>query len=462
MIRSSRRARAVLAAVIVAALTAVAGAASAGAGFTAPLARGPIAAEPDSGVTEFLKQLSDSTDRYFGRAAAPLDTAGLDSALIFALANPEFENSRRPIHFSAYPTFSFNRVDGPTYGAAGAMGNIRRWGELFGAAAYAVGPNDWQGGGGYRGAFRLDRALWTVRLYGGINTVSMGRERSEKHLTTARALVAGADRRNYLHEEGVQFRLDRETDNFRVGVGYHNMLESPLSTTTTWNLTGRDISVLGNLAAVPGRIADVELSATWRLPVIPFTAEVAHHEGTDAFGGDFDYSRTRGSLAGSYGIGGLATLVPQFLYGHLNGDVLPQTSFYMGGSHSLRSVPAQSLAGSGVAVARLDLIGAADILALARIPHPDALPMQLGIFAGAGAVWGQDPYGGPTRRGVDWPGRENWVSEVGVSLSYQPGIPDPTMLMRINYAVPLGPDREHEKWTISFTRAIDLVRPLGN
>ena len=58
---------------------------------------------------------------------------------------------------------------------------------------------------------------------------------------------------------------------------------------------------------------------------------------------------------------------------------------------------------TGCLIGRLELLGTADVLEALRAPHPAFLPIQLGAFAAAGAVWGADPYGGPPRPGGDWP-----------------------------------------------------------
>jgi len=113
--------------------------------------------------------------------------------------------------------------------------------------------------------------------------------------------------------------------------------------------------------------------------------------------------------------------------------------FYLGGQHSLRSLTGDSRGGTGLALARLDVVESPDLLTLAHIPHPAMLPLQAGVFAASGAVWGADPYGGPSVPGLDWPRRQGWLSEAGASLIYQPGIPDPLWMLRLNVAWPLGP-----------------------
>ena len=83
-------------------------------------------APADTSFGQYLDTLRDSTDLYFGRGVAPVDTAGLDSALASGLARP---GSRRRVagtwHVSLAPWLGFNRVDGPLYGAAASTGRRR-------------------------------------------------------------------------------------------------------------------------------------------------------------------------------------------------------------------------------------------------------------------------------------------------------------------------------------------------
>src|SRR5262249_37726537 len=68
-----------------------------------------------------LRALSDSTDQHYDRVAAPIDTTGLDSALVSALANGGFE-PRRPLPYGILPWFAFSRVDAAVYGASAHVG----------------------------------------------------------------------------------------------------------------------------------------------------------------------------------------------------------------------------------------------------------------------------------------------------------------------------------------------------
>jgi hypothetical protein len=69
----------------------------------------PPAAPADSSFDSYMRGLSDSTDAWFGAMAAPVDTAGLDSALAAGLALPPGRQLRRvdkrkvPIDFVPAP-----------------------------------------------------------------------------------------------------------------------------------------------------------------------------------------------------------------------------------------------------------------------------------------------------------------------------------------------------------------------
>jgi hypothetical protein len=236
------------------------------------------------------------------------------------------------------------------------------------------------------------------------------------------------------------------------------MLESPLAVTTTWNLARDPLDVPGNLAAAFGRTRELALATAARLPLLPLRGQITHQMSDKAIGSDFDYRRTRAALGGELALGGHLSFLPQLVYGRLGGDAIPQASFYLGGSRTLRGLTGAELGGTGLALARLDLIGADDLLALAHIPHPAMLPIQGGLFAATGAVWGADPYGGPGSPAAGWPDKAAWLSEVGASLLYRPGIPDEDAYFRLNYAQPLGPGGREPRWSLSYSRALDLLR----
>lgn len=446
-----------------------------------PLATRPASAqgaEPDTTLHDFLDSLADSTDHYFGKSAAATDTAGLDSALAYGLEHPR--RPRSSLQLQAMPDFGFNRADGPVWGGWVAIGAPRALGELRGSAGYAVGPNEWLGDGRYRKSIRHDGAIWDWDIVGGRSTASMEREHPSLRLASVRALVNGKDRKHYLRVDGFETGIARVANTWHAGIRFRDQLERPLATTTTWNLFHSTLSLFDNLAATRGRAREFEYEFGIRTPYLPLSIEAKHQTASDAIGSDFEYRRYRVAVAGNFGLGRLAAAVPQVVYGRLHGGATPQQSFYLGGAHTLRSLPGTSRGGTGTAVARLDVIGTFDLLEALHIPHPAAFPLQGGLFGAIGSVWGIDPFranpflasqvnpdyerlAAPTSADEsDWPERNAWVSEVGVSLIYQPGIPDPTSAIRLNYAIPIGPIRDGARLSLSFTRAFDVLRSSGD
>jgi len=429
----------------------------------AALASGPRASSAqapapyDSSLHRFLDSLADSTDRYFGLIAAPLDTAGLDSALAAGLERP-WRGPRAASRFSYGPVYAFNRVDGTLWGGSiGLRNRGARW-RVSGDLGYAAGSDTWLGGGELSAGFRRRETNWGLRITGGRRTQTMNRDFGERRLASIRALLWGGDRRNYLRRDGFTVAVAGSGTGWRAGVEYRDRLESPLAVTTRWNLRRNALAAGDNLAAAPGRAREVAFGGDVRIPGSPFHAQLTHQTADRALGSDFDYRRTRAALGGEVVAGSRVSFVPQLVYGRLGGDPVPQAAFFLGGSSSLRSLRGDSLGGTGVAIARLDVIGVDDLLALARIPHPVMFPIQGGVFAATGAVWGADPFRGPGTPDGGWPDRSAWRGEVGVSLLYRPGMPDEDAYLRVSRAWPVGPHGGGARWSVSYTRALDLLR----
>jgi hypothetical protein len=419
-------------------------------------ARADEAAPADTTLGRYLGGLRDSTDVYFGRSAAPLDTAGLDSSLAWGLAHPDAP--RRPQSaLTLVPTFRFNRADGPVYGGTVGLGHLVQEGRITGRLSWAVGPRDLLGGAAYERRLVRGPAEWRFSASGGRRTNLIDRERSDKSFAAFRALTTGSDSRHYMREDGFSVSLQRETPVWRIKVGYNDDLQSPLPTTTTWSLSGARADPIFNLPARFGRMREIEYEAGVQLPVVPVFLQAQYATASDAIGSDFEYRRSRLAASGDWALGESFSIVPQVAYGRLSGEAVPQASFYMGGTRSLRSIKGSSRGGTGLALARLDLIGHDDVLALMRIPHPDAFPLHMGAFIASGVVWGVDPYGGPTIPGLDWPNREDWLHEAGIQVLFRPGIPESDGYLRISYAWPLGPADRDPRWTITYSRALDLV-----
>jgi hypothetical protein len=428
-------------------------------------ARAQVPAPPDTALGGFLGQLSDSTDGYFGLSAAPLDTAGLDTVLM--------DTASRPRHrwaFDPRPSYDFNRVAGNTWGASLTLHEAfadeqpgNGFGRLSGAWQRAVGARTTLGGGRYTNRVRLGRWPFDLDLWAGRRTARLDRDEDEAVLELMRALVSGDDASQYLRADGFVGSLDHPHGAWRARVSWRDLLESPLATTTTWNLADRPLVSPDNLAATPGRVREAGYDVALNWPGLPLTTEVEYRTASRRLDSDFDYRRIRAAAALDLALGRGAALVPQFAYGRLSGDAVPQAAFYLGGGNTMRSLHRDARAGTGMALARLELVSAGDLLETLRLPHSGALPLQGSVFAATSAVWGRDPFTGVVVRGTDWPDRRDWYSEVGASLIFRSVLVSPDAALRLSCAWPVGPNAGGPRWSVSVSRAFDLLRfvPTG-
>jgi hypothetical protein len=287
-------------------------------------------------------------------------------------------------------------------------------------------------------------------------------DRRESVLHSTRAFISGADRQHYLRRQGARLTLERETGSLRLVAGVRDERELAAATTATWNLSKQKPVVFDNLAAAAGRVREMQLAATARVPGTPAWVEGAARIAADGIGSDFDYRRWRLAAAAEIPVASVATFVPQAMWGRLEGDTVPQAAFYFGGTGSLRSVRSSSVGGTGKALFRADLVPAKDIWAMLGVDRPDVLSFHVGAFGAIGAIWGPDPLGGSGSAAGTWPEREAWLSEAGIEVLHRPGIPDPAGWIRFEVAWPIGPGGRSPRIAASFTRVIDVLRVIGD
>jgi hypothetical protein len=415
-------------------------------------------APPDTALGRYLGTLSDSTDKYFGRAATPLDTAGLDSAEIHPGATPHRARRLRDA-LSWVPIFNFNRADGSTFGGGVRVGSSYGIGRLELDAAYTVAAQDWLGGATYRRRRERHGSRWTFEAWGGRETAHMNREYDEPFLDAARALVNGTDRTSTLRHDGWSGSLERENRTWHAGLAIRDVLESAAETRATWNLLNRDLVITENLPATTARVRELGLGAGTRLAGLPLWVQGDYWTAGPALSSALAYDRVRVAAGGDLSIGRVASVVPQAAWGFVNGDQAPQDAFYLGAGPTLVSVPRDAQGGSSFGIAKLAVVSPADLLQALHLPHPVMLVLQPGVFAATAAVGGTDPYGGPGRAGDQWPDRANWLSEAGISLDYAPGF-GRNWIVRMSEAWPLGPTDRRERFQLVFSRHLDLLRPL--
>ena len=410
----------------------------------------PEPAPVDTTLHTFLGTLSDSTDRYFGMSAAPPDTAGLGSAERYSSEQP------RRISLGLLPSFDFNRADGSTFGGGLKLEGPRSYGRLKLQAAYAVGAEEWLGGADYHRRVRRGGVNWTLEAWGGRETAPLNRDHFEPFLDPSRALSTGSDRTHYVRHDGWRASFERESDRWRLGLAARDLLESPLATRATWDLFHQDLILTPNLPAAFGRAREFQISAGARLPALPLRIQADYWTSGPGSKSDFTYDRVRLAVGGDITAGRWASVVPQAAWGFVNGEATSQQSFYLGAGPTLVSVPRDALGGSSFGLAKLEVIGARDLLGMLHVPRPELFYFQPAVFAATGAVGGVDPFGGPVRPGERWPERANWLSETGVALHYSPGLFGLTL--RISEAWPLGPTRRGERFEFLISHPLDLLR----
>jgi hypothetical protein len=271
----------------------------------------------------------------------------------------------------------------------------------------------------------------------------------------------GIDRYFYLRREGAHVELRRETRRSRLLAAYRDQREGPLPVAALWDLIDRVPDASFNLPARAGRVRAFDYGAGAALGPWPLTAWLEHETSSRRLESDFEYRRWRGVLGAVIPVGSWAGLATQLDYGQVNGDRMPQASFFFGGDFSLRSVATNSLAGTRIAHARGELVLAPDLLVAARLPHPDFLNLQAAATAAVGSVWGRDPFDGADLGGDAWPGQAAWRSEVGLALLYRPGLPDPFRYVRVDVTWPVGAHGGPGSLTASYTRLLNLLPAIG-
>lgn len=421
----------------------------------------------DSLLHSYVRSLADSSDSWFGSTAAPLDTAGLDSALAVGLARApgprgssgRARSKRRAFGIGFSPALGFNRVDG---GQLGLGATLRTpWpGRLSGRAQYTTGTHDLLGEGAWTRTWDLKRlgSRLAFRAAAGRWTEAFDRDHHDAFFGTFNALTFGNDRHHYLRRDGYNASLRLGGDGGFATLAWRDQLESALPYTTDWVLLGGEPTLPFNLPAAYGRAREWSLQGDVTIPNTRFRANASYWMSDPSIGSDFRYRRAKLSAGGDVSLGRHFGFVPQAMYGRLRGQPLPQEALFQGGVYSLRTLKANELSGAGRTFARADLVLVDDLRELLHLPLPAWLPLQAGAFLASGAIWGRDPVTGAavtTRR--DAPRREEWLSEAGFGLSWRPGIPDPTLSLRVEYTLPIGADERDASLTFAFQRLLNLL-----
>lgn len=429
----------------------------------APVPARAEVAEPDSALHAYVRQLSDSTNAWFGVTAAPVDTAGLDSALAAGLALPpgaRRAGRERGLRLGWSPAPGFNRADGGQLGAGLSLRSPLP-GDLSGRVQYTTGTKDVIGEGAWSDSWRV-RALGSrlsLRLIAGRWSDPQDRDHFDAVFATLGAFFWGSDRHHYLRRDGFRASVGLGSDRLSGRLAWRDEGETSLPFTTRWTAFGNVPDPRANNPVPEGRARELALSGELAIPGTRFHLRATHATSDPRLRSDFLYRRTLVLVAGDVSLGRRLALVPQASYGRLRGDVIPQQSFYFGGTHDIRTFTRDGASGSGRAFARTDLVLVDDLRTLLHLPLPAWLPLQASAFAASGASWGRDPVTDqpiPTRR--DAPRRSEWLSETGVALAWRMGFPDPLYALRFEYALPIGADDRGASFNISFSHPLGDLR----
>lgn len=418
------------------------------------------AAPPDSLLRDYVRSMSDSTSAWFGAAAQPADTTGLDSAYVWALAHPNAKPRGRGLPVAFFPVATFHRALGAGLGGGAGFGHSAGRGRVQGSLMWANGPDVLFGDGSYlkRIVDAHEEERWSFRLGAGRFVEGLDRDYFDRTLGSLQALLNGSDRRNILRADGVRLTVRRSAPGAWAELAARDERESPLATTSTWTLTHRTPVVIANLPATAGRAHEVSLAAGARLPRTPFSAQAKVWTAGGALGGDFDYTRVRLGFGGGAALGRHVAFVPQLEYGRVTGAALPQEAFWIGGANSLRTVVTNGLSGTGKTYAHVDLLLVDPVQKVLGIEPNPVFPIQVGVFGASAARWGYDPVTGEAARtSRDWPTHDQWRSEAGVSLLYRPGLPEPDWFVRFDLAKPIGPGDHTTSLSVSYTRALTVL-----
>lgn len=430
-------------------------------------AHAQTAAPPDSALEAYLGRMRDSTDRWFGMTAAPLDTAGLDSALARGLAEGRDlraeTRARRARRVAFWPALGFNRVDGGTIGIGAGIGSGRLAGRVDGSLEYAVAARQWLGGASFAKRWvrpYVDERAWELRVSAHRRTDPFDRDFYNAAFTQMSALLAGGDRHTYLTRTGADASLERRSAAWSLSAGLRDHAEHARTTSTEWTLFGGGPELVPNAPAAEGRVREARFAGRFALPGLPWTIEAQHWTSGRALASDFTYRRTRAAVAGDIGLVDRFALVPQFEWGRLRGDALPQQAFYLGGIHNLRTYERNDRVGTGRAVLRADLLYVGNALERLGVPHPAWMPLSFGLFGNVGAVWGVDPATGlAAATARDWPAAGDWKSEAGVSVTWRLGVPEPDAALRFDIARPVGPaDERTTSYVFAFQKSLGMLR----
>lgn len=261
---------------------------------------------------------------------------------------------------------------------------------------------------------------WSATLFGNYEDRLLPYGSNRPTLNSIRALVGGADERDYLGREGGSGGISVEHDS---GVSLTAAYEAGRETSVPAN---SDFAFIGDMArgnrpvdegydrAVRARLG-LDLAGSFQL-------RLAQRISGGELGGDFRYNRTDIALDWRRFVIGRHELVAS-VASVATGDHPPlQRLADIGGLSTVRGYERRALLGSHSLAARLEYMMPYDLMALTRIPLLRSTPLQLVAWADAGRVWEGNS--------------ETWIHSVGIGVQLFLGAFGNASNLRLDFAFP--------------------------
>jgi hypothetical protein len=414
--------------------------------------RAQTVAPPPDPLHDFLRDLADSTDVYFGPTAVAFDTTGLDS---LRRSGGEVKSGRpgRTSHVSASPYLNFHRATGLAPGAtlrrrAASFGEV----EVFGS--YGVANKE----GRYRFVYERDikrgdsvlgeePSRFYLRAAYARETVEFAAEHAEPIPSAIGAFFTGRDRQSVFERRGMELGLRLRGRVWNAGADYRDALDQSMPRATNFTLWGRDATVPDVTPASEGNHQEGAAFLVYHR-----SGELLH-AGTWGTYSSRERWRVRVAGAGNVVVGPRLEAHVQAEAGLAAPDGPSQDRFELGGSRAVPSLGYGDQSGAQLLLGKLEVISGVDLLKAVKVPHPSYLVFHPVLFAHGGAVWSSETGAGAWSE----PPRQAWRGSAGIALFHLPGIPSPSTYVRLQLAWPVGLNSGVARFSVCLGQWFDLV-----
>jgi len=414
--------------------------AGASAGHPGDTLAAPAASPGDTVGDSLLRRLQREDDAFFDPELTEFDRSLVDSAME-RLESGGLEAVRRhaeeaaaagpPVSFDfdvAGRLLDYNRVEGLVAGLGTTVESRRRRSpSLRLEGAYATASREFRYHGGVAAPLPC---RFGTDAYGRVHfadrVVPHGSNRP--FANAVRALVGGADEQDYLRSRGGGATLHIDTHDADFAIGYEAARQTPIDAAEDFSIFGRLVET--NPPIDPG----IERAAAVRagygsLGEHRFRVEASHLVAGGALGGDFAFQRSEAAGTTRRFLGRHEFVLDAAIV-HTGGGTPVQAVADVGGLSSVRGFDRRTRIGTSSVTGRLEYLVPYDLLAHTRIPGLRSLHLQFVPWADAGRVFDGDS--------------DRWLTAAGLGVQYYLGPFGPAAHLRVDAAVPLGPDRPRD------------------